>query len=75
MTVGTPISGGPKNGEQNTPLVKLLDKLSRISKESFHADFPWLLVLCLPALITPITHGQSVAKVTPQEAGLSSTAL
>ena len=35
----------------------------------------WLLVLCLPALLTPITHGQSVAKVTPQEAGLSSTAL
>jgi hypothetical protein len=23
-----------------TPLVKLLDKLSRISKETFHADFP-----------------------------------
>ena len=35
----------------------------------------WLLVLCLPALLTPITHGQSPAKVTPQEAGLSSTAL
>ncbi len=35
----------------------------------------WLLVLCLPALLTPIAHGQSVAKVTPQEAGLSSTAL
>ena len=35
----------------------------------------WLLVLCLPALLTPITHGQSLAKVTPQEAGLSSTAL
>jgi CubicO group peptidase (beta-lactamase class C family) len=35
----------------------------------------WLLVLCLPALLTPITHGQSVAKVTPQEAGLSSKAL
>lgn len=35
----------------------------------------WLLVLCLPALFTSITHGQSVAKVTPQEAGLSSTAL
>ena len=34
-----------------------------------------LLVLCLPALLTPITHGQSPAKVTPQEAGLSSTAL
>jgi len=24
----------------STPLVKLLDKLSRISKETFHADFP-----------------------------------
>jgi CubicO group peptidase (beta-lactamase class C family) len=37
----------------------------------------WLLVLCLPALLTPITHGQSVAKVTPtpQEAGFSSTTL
>jgi hypothetical protein len=35
----------------------------------------WLLVLCLPALLTPITHGQSLAKVTPQEAGLSSTTL
>ena len=35
----------------------------------------WLLVLCLPALLTPITRGQSPAKVTPQEAGLSSTAL
>jgi CubicO group peptidase (beta-lactamase class C family) len=35
----------------------------------------WLLVLCLPALLTPITHGQSVAPITPQEAGLSSTAL
>ena len=35
----------------------------------------WLLVLCLPALLTSITHGQSLAKVTPQEAGLSSTAL
>src|ERR1700678_3527333 len=36
----------------------------------------WLLVLCLPALLTPITHGQSVAKkVTPQEVGLSSTRL
>ena len=23
-----------------TPLIKLLDKLSRISKETFHADFP-----------------------------------
>lgn len=35
----------------------------------------WLLVLCLPALLTAITHGQSLEKVTPQEAGLSSTAL
>jgi hypothetical protein len=35
----------------------------------------WLLVLYLPALLTPITRGQSVAKVARQEAGLSSTAL
>ncbi len=35
----------------------------------------WLLVLCLPALLTAMTHGQSRAKSTPQEAGLSSTAL
>ena len=35
----------------------------------------WLVVLCLPALLTPITHGQSLAKVTPQEVGLSSSAL
>ena len=35
----------------------------------------WLLVLGLPALLTPTTHGQSRARVTPQEAGLSSTAL
>lgn len=35
----------------------------------------WLLALCLPALLTPLTHGQSLARVTPQEAGLSSTAL
>ena len=34
----------------------------------------WLLALCLPALLTPITHGQSPAKVTPQEGGLSSKA-
>ena len=26
--------------ERRTPLVKLLDKLSRFSKEAFHVDFP-----------------------------------
>ena len=35
----------------------------------------WLLLLWLPALLTPITYGQSLAKVTQQEAGLSSTSL
>lgn len=35
----------------------------------------WLLALCLPALLTPIAHGQTLAKATPQEAALSSTAL
>ncbi len=35
----------------------------------------WLLALCLPALLTPITHGQSLAPVTPRESGLSSKAL
>ena len=33
----------------------------------------WLLVLCLTALFTPITHGQLLAKVTPQEAGKPTT--
>ena len=34
-----------------------------------------LLVLCLPALLTTTTHGQSLAPVTPKEAGFSPTAL
>ncbi len=35
----------------------------------------WLLVLCLPALLTSITHAQSPPKATPQPAGLASPAL
>lgn len=35
----------------------------------------WLLVLSLPALLTPMPYGQFLAKVTPQESGLSSSAL
>jgi CubicO group peptidase (beta-lactamase class C family) len=35
----------------------------------------WLLVLCLPALLTSFTYGQSPAPATPQHAGLSATAL
>ncbi len=34
-----------------------------------------LLVLCLSALLTSITHGQSPAQVTPREAGFASNAL
>src|SRR5262249_32036301 len=35
----------------------------------------WLLVLWLLALISPTTYGQSLAKASPDEARLSSTAL
>src|SRR5262245_58761568 len=57
-------------------LAQRLDKLSR--RKHSMATFSktrWLLVLCVPALLTSITRGQSPPQVTPQEAGFSSKAL